>query len=437
MDTPSPALRPDIGQLRLTTNRTPGIDSTAVTAATQDVEYTYTVLTSDPDGEAVDITASVLPTWLTLTDNGDTTATLVGTPTNANVGTVGNDVTLEVRDSAGLSDTQTFTVDVTDANDPPVLVPALIGTGDQTYGQGDVVSLDTSTGFSDPDGDVLTYSATGLPPSLALDTNTGVISGTLTNDDAVAGPAFSVVVTADDGNGGTVDDDFTITVNNINDAPSFTSTPVTSATEGAAYTYSIVAEDIDGDVVTITSGALPAWLTLTATGPGTAQLSGTPAASDVGQVNVTLTVSDGSIPVDQSFSITVAAAAPSDTTPPVITLVGSANVSLTVGGAYTEQGATATDDVDGDLTASIVIGGDTVDTGTAGTYTVTYNVSDAAGNAAAEVTRTVVVSAAPPPPPPPPPPPSGGGGGGAFSLPGLLLLFGLMYGIRRRMPHSA
>ncbi|RNC88234.1 MAG: DUF5011 domain-containing protein [Winogradskyella sp.] len=83
-----------------------------------------------------------------------------------------------------------------------------------------------------------------------------------------------------------------------------------------------------------------------------------------------------------------------DTTPPVITLNGSATVNLTVGDTYTEQGATATDNVDGDITANIVIGGDTVNTNVAGTYVVTYNVSDAAGNAATQVTRTVNVNEA-------------------------------------------
>ncbi|MDT0557893.1 DUF5011 domain-containing protein [Ichthyenterobacterium sp. W332] len=82
-----------------------------------------------------------------------------------------------------------------------------------------------------------------------------------------------------------------------------------------------------------------------------------------------------------------------DTTAPVITLNGSATVNINVGGTYTEQGATATDNIDGDLTGSIVIGGDTVNTGTAGTYVVTYNVSDNAGNAATEVIRTVNVAA--------------------------------------------
>lgn len=83
-----------------------------------------------------------------------------------------------------------------------------------------------------------------------------------------------------------------------------------------------------------------------------------------------------------------------DTTPPEITLNGSANVELAVGDTYTEAGATATDDTDGDLTDEIIVGGDTVDTNATGTYTVTYNVTDAAGNAAPEKTRTVSVVAA-------------------------------------------
>lgn len=96
----------------------------------------------------------------------------------------------------------------------------------------------------------------------------------------------------------------------------------------------------------------------------------------------------------------------SDLVAPVITLIGSASVSLTVGDSYTEAGATALDDIDGSV--PVVIGGDTVNTSTPGTYTVTYNATDAAGNHALQVTRTVTVSAAPEEPRRR----SGGGGGG-------------------------
>ncbi|GAB4154156.1 MAG: hypothetical protein Tsb0033_01750 [Winogradskyella sp.] len=80
-----------------------------------------------------------------------------------------------------------------------------------------------------------------------------------------------------------------------------------------------------------------------------------------------------------------------DTTPPVIVLIGSPTINLTTGEPYIEQGATATDNLDGDITANILIAG-SVNTEIAGTYQVTYNVSDSAGNAATELVRTVNVS---------------------------------------------
>ena len=80
-----------------------------------------------------------------------------------------------------------------------------------------------------------------------------------------------------------------------------------------------------------------------------------------------------------------------DTTPPVITLLGDDPQVVSAGDNYTESGASATDSVDGDLTSAIAIDSSSVDTQIPGEYTVTYNVSDAAGNAAAALTRTIIV----------------------------------------------
>ncbi len=107
---------------------------------------------------------------------------------------------------------------------------------------------------------------------------------------------------------------------------------------------------------------------------------------------VTYNVSDAAGNAATQVTRTVNVTAVADTTAPVITLTGAATINLNVGDTYTEQGATATDNVDGNITSSIVIGGDTVNTAVAGTYVVTYNVSDAAGNAATQVTRTVNVN---------------------------------------------
>ena len=75
---------------------------------------------------------------------------------------------------------------------------------------------------------------------------------------------------------------------------------------------------------------------------------------------------------------------------PVISLTGSSTLNLNVGDAYVELGATASDVIEGTVTATA---SGAVDTNSAGTYTVTYNAGDANGNAATPATRTVVVVA--------------------------------------------
>ena len=112
-----------------------------------------------------------------------------------------------------------------------------------------------------------------------------------------------------------------------------------------------------------------------------------------GTYTVTYNVSDAAGNAATEVTRTVTVQEAPDTTKPVISLVGNATVTITVGDSYNDAGATASDNKDGDITSNIVTV-NPVDTNTAGTYTVTYNVSDAAGNAATEVTRTVVIEAA-------------------------------------------
>lgn len=81
---------------------------------------------------------------------------------------------------------------------------------------------------------------------------------------------------------------------------------------------------------------------------------------------------------------------PPDTIPPVITLLGSSPVSLEVGTPYVEPGYTATDNYDGNITASVVVTG-SVNQAVVGSYVLHYNVSDSSGNSAVEKTRTVNV----------------------------------------------
>ncbi len=80
-----------------------------------------------------------------------------------------------------------------------------------------------------------------------------------------------------------------------------------------------------------------------------------------------------------------------DTTPPVLTLLGGTPIEISVGSTFNDPGANATDNIDGDITANIISSG-TVDTAIPGSYDITYNVSDAAGNAAVPLVRTVNVT---------------------------------------------
>lgn len=78
-----------------------------------------------------------------------------------------------------------------------------------------------------------------------------------------------------------------------------------------------------------------------------------------------------------------------DIVPPELTLLGNINVVLDVGDDYEEPGFTATDDKDGDLTDKVEVTGD-YDTSKAGTYHITYTVTDSSGNTA-KIKRTLIV----------------------------------------------
>lgn len=83
---------------------------------------------------------------------------------------------------------------------------------------------------------------------------------------------------------------------------------------------------------------------------------------------------------------------------PTITLNGEKNITINVGDTYTEQGATAKDDKDGDISNKIEISG-TVNTSKAGKYTISYTVKNSSGKTAT-VKRTITVKGNTPDPKP-------------------------------------
>ncbi|MCO7233574.1 MULTISPECIES: VCBS domain-containing protein, partial [unclassified Cobetia] len=123
-----------------------------------------------------------------------------------------------VQDDNGAESSSTLTITVTGTNDAPTVVATQ---GDQAHEDGEAITeFSVADLFEDVDnGAELTYTAAQLPDGLSLDPQTGVISGTLSSDASQGGTegdgVHTVVLTADDGNGGVITTSFTWTVANV------------------------------------------------------------------------------------------------------------------------------------------------------------------------------------------------------------------------------
>lgn len=108
---------------------------------------------------------------------------------------------------------------VTELNLPPVFDQDILNQSDD---EGTIISISSSA--TDPDGDVVSYSAINLPSGITININTGLLSGTIGITTAVSSP-YSVTLTANDGKGGVSTDDFVWNINPnyystiINDSP--------------------------------------------------------------------------------------------------------------------------------------------------------------------------------------------------------------------------
>jgi hypothetical protein len=185
-------------------NAAPAFATVAPLTATVGTAYTYAVAATDPNGDTLTLTAPTKPSWLTLTDNGNGTATLGGTPSAAGSFAV----TLRASDGTLTTD-QSFTLTVVpvSGNTAPVFT-STPATTQVNVGQAFSYAV-TST---DADGHTVTLSAPTLPGWLTFTpgTNgTGTLAGTGPDTDVVT---FPVTLLASDGLTATAQS-FTLTVN--------------------------------------------------------------------------------------------------------------------------------------------------------------------------------------------------------------------------------
>ncbi|MBI1955620.1 MAG: putative Ig domain-containing protein, partial [Acidobacteria bacterium] len=214
--------------------------------------------------------ATGLPAGLSI---DTTTGVIAGTPTVT--GTFS--VVLSATNSGG---TGTATLDLTINQTPPVITSLLTASG--TVG---VAFSYTITGTNSP----TSYSATGLPAGLSIDTTTGVISGTPT-----AAGTFSIALSATN-SGGTGTATLSLTISQP--VPVITSSLSASGTQGTAFSYTITATN---SPTSFSASGLPAGLSVNTT---TGLISGTPTATGAFSIALSATNSGGTGTATLSLTI--------------------------------------------------------------------------------------------------------------------------------------
>jgi hypothetical protein len=361
----------------LTVNQAPTITSAAATTFTVGAAGNFTVTAVGPPIPTTITETGVLPTGVTLTNNGNGTATLSGTP---GAGTAGA-YPISITASNGISPSavQNFTLTVDQS-------PAITSANNATFTAGTAGAFTvTATGVPTP-----TLSETGaLPSGVTFVAATGVLSGTPAPG---TGGVYAITFTASNGVGANAVQNFTLTVNQ---APTITSAGVTTFTVGAAGNFMVTAVGPPTPTTISETGALPTGVTFTNNGNGTATLSGTPAAGTQGTYNLTFTASNGITPnAVQNFTLTVDQAPVVTTAAATTFTVGTAgNFTVTATGVptptITENGA-----LPSGVTFSATPGTGTLSgtpaAGTGGAYPITFTASNGIGsNAVQNFTLTV------------------------------------------------
>ena len=337
---------------------------------------------SDVDGDSLTFSASGLPDGLSI---NSTSGLISGTLASGSAGNYNAGVSVS-DGQASDSTTIAWTVTAVATNQPPEITTL----AEQSNQEGDTPNL--SVVATDPDGDVLSYSASGLPGGLSIDSASGLISGTLSNSSA---GTHRVTVTVGDGQASrNTSFDWVVSVVPVNNPPQITNPGNQNNQEGETISLIIQASDPDEDSLSYSATGLPDGINIDTT---TGKMTGTLTNGAVGSHSVTVSVFDGRLSRDVSFSWVITAVSANQ--PPQLTAPGNQsnhpgdNINLNVQASdpdgdqltYTASGLPSGLRISS--STGVIFG--TLATDSAGNYDVTVSANDGQTNGTASFDWTV------------------------------------------------
>ena len=258
---------------------------------------------SDPDGDTLTYTASSSDTTKATVSVSEATLTI--TPAGISLVAEGTaTITVTASDPGGLTATQTFAVSVALPNRAPVAIGTIPS---QTVTVGETTTVNLGNYFSDPDGEMLSYTGTSSDTTKAT---VSVSGATLTITPAAlkSKGTATITVTASDAGGLTATQTFTVNVVLPNRAPDVVGTiPSQTVTVGETTTVNLgnYFSDPDGEMLSYTGTSSDTTkVTVSVSG---ATLTITPAAlKSKGTTTITVTASDaGGLTATQTFTVNV------------------------------------------------------------------------------------------------------------------------------------
>ncbi len=254
------------------TNQPPVLAAIGAKAGIENVLMAFSIQATDSDGDTLSYSASQLPPGASFNQS---TRTFSWTPGYAQAGT--HQVTFSVSDG-NATDSETIAINIGDVNRPPTVAPI----GQRSIAENQPLSIVVEA--TDPDGDAITVSASGLPAGAVFEPTTHRLNWQPTFDQS---GEYHVTFRVSDGKE-SASRDVRITVAESNRAPVIGGTPPTAATAGQSYHFVPTAHDDDGQPLTFTISGRPSWASFDAR---TGVLTGT--AVQGSYPDILISVSDG------------------------------------------------------------------------------------------------------------------------------------------------